>query len=112
MAKCEKISVLFCCMGNICRSPTAEAVFRHYVQKANLENQFFIDSAGTHDYHIGHPPDSRTQRAAKKRGFDLSRLRGVRWVSKISPSLIIFSRWIMQTYQSCNVCCQVIRSVI
>jgi protein-tyrosine phosphatase len=72
----EKVSVLFVCMGNICRSPTAEAVFRYYVEKAGLSNRISIDSAGTHDYHIGDPPDSRSQRAAKQRGYDMSKLRG------------------------------------
>jgi len=72
----EKISVLFCCMGNICRSPTAEAVFRAKVEEAGLAQQIKIDSVGTHDYHIGDPPDARTQRAAKQRGYDMSLLRG------------------------------------
>jgi len=63
-------------MGNICRSPTAEAVFRHYVESAGLSGQILIDSAGTHDYHIGDPPDLRTQRAAQQRGYDMSGLRG------------------------------------
>ena len=72
----NKVSVLFCCMGNICRSPTAEAVFRHHVEKAGLADRIRIDSAGTHDYHIGEVPDPRTQRAAKQRGYDMSQLRG------------------------------------
>jgi len=72
----KKISVLFCCMGNICRSPTAEAVFRARVEEAGLAQQILIDSVGTHDYHIGSPPDLRTQRAARQRGYDLSDLRG------------------------------------
>ena len=63
-------------MGNICRSPTAEAVFRQYVERAGLAGQIIIDSAGTHAYHIGSPPDSRTQRAAQQRGFDMTDLRG------------------------------------
>ena len=63
-------------MGNICRSPTAEAVFRHYVENAGLTDKISIDSAGTHDYHIGSPPDTRTQRAANQRGYDMSDLRG------------------------------------
>lgn len=63
-------------MGNICRSPTAEAVFRHYVEKAGLVEHVHIDSAGTHDYHIGDAPDARTQRAAMQRGYDMSKLRG------------------------------------
>ena len=63
-------------MGNICRSPTAEAVFRARVEEAGLAEYITIDSAGTHDYHIGDPPDARTQRAAQLRGYDLSVLRG------------------------------------
>ena len=71
-----KVRVLFVCMGNICRSPTAEAVFRHYVENAGLSEHIRIDSAGTHDYHIGEPPDARTHRAAEQRGYDMSGLRG------------------------------------
>ncbi len=71
-----KVKVLFVCMGNICRSPTAEAVFRHYVERAGLTERILIDSAGTHDYHIGEAPDARTQRAARQRGYDMSKLRG------------------------------------
>ncbi len=72
----SKIRVLFVCMGNICRSPTAEGVFRHTVRQAGVEDRFEIDSAGTHDYHVGSEPDRRTQQAAAKRGYDLSALRG------------------------------------
>jgi protein-tyrosine phosphatase len=72
----NKVSVLFVCMGNICRSPTAEAVFRHYVENAGLSRYIRIDSAGTHDYHIGDAPDLRTQRAAQQRGYEMSGLRG------------------------------------
>ena len=72
----KKIRVLFVCLGNICRSPTAEVVFRHQVEQAGLAEQILIDSAGTHDYHIGDAPDARTQRAAKLRGYDMSQLRG------------------------------------
>lgn len=70
------IKVLFVCMGNICRSPTAEGVFRHLVEEAGLAQRVLIDSAGTHDYHIGKPPDRRAQAAAVQRGYDLSGLRG------------------------------------
>jgi protein-tyrosine phosphatase len=72
----NKIRILFVCMGNICRSPTAEAVFRHYVEQEGCAEQILIDSAGTHDYHIGDAPDARTQRVAKQRGYDMSKLRG------------------------------------
>ncbi|BCT67504.1 low molecular weight protein-tyrosine-phosphatase [Nitrosospira sp. NRS527] len=70
-----KTRVLFVCMGNICRSPTAEAVFRHQVIAAGFENAIHIDSAGTHDYHIGAPPDPRAQKAAARRGYDATELR-------------------------------------
>ncbi len=62
-------------MGNICRSPTAEAVFRHQFTAAGFENAIHIDSAGTHDYHIGAPPDARAQKAAAQRGYDATALR-------------------------------------
>lgn len=65
-------------MGNICRSPTAEGVFRELAERAGLGRRIEIDSAGTHGYHIGAPPDPRTQKAAARRGYDLSRLRARR----------------------------------
>ena len=74
----EKTSVLFVCMGNICRSPTAEGVFRQQVRDAGLEHLFEIDSAGTHAYHVGNPPDHRAQAAAERRGVSLSDLRARR----------------------------------
>ncbi|MDP3481883.1 MAG: low molecular weight protein-tyrosine-phosphatase [Sulfuricella sp.] len=70
------IKVLFVCMGNICRSPTAEGVFRHQVSEADQADVIIIDSAGTHAYHIGSSPDRRAQQAALQRGYDLSSLRG------------------------------------
>jgi protein-tyrosine phosphatase len=68
-------AVLFVCMGNICRSPTAEAVFRQIVATAGGGVRVHVDSAGTHDYHVGDPPDRRAQVAAARRGYDLSALR-------------------------------------
>lgn len=68
-------SVLFVCMGNICRSPTAEGVFRQMVWAAGLEEEIRVDSAGTHDFHAGSPPDIRSQAHAKRRGYDLSGIR-------------------------------------
>lgn len=67
--------VLFVCMGNICRSPTAEGVFRHKARQAGLLDRLLIDSAGTHNYHPGEPPDARAQAYARERGYDLSALR-------------------------------------
>ena len=60
------VSVLFVCLGNICRSPTADVVFRQYVREAGLEEKIRIDSAGTGDWHIGRAPDPRTQEAAAR----------------------------------------------
>ncbi len=66
------------CMGNICRSPTAEAVLRKKLADAGLESRVAVDSAGTHGYHIGSPPDERSQRHARRRGIELSGLRARR----------------------------------
>lgn len=69
------VRILFVCMGNICRSPTAQGVFTKVVQEQGLEDQISVDSAGTHDYHIGKPPDERAREAASGRDVDLSALR-------------------------------------
>lgn len=69
------VKVLFVCTGNICRSPTAEGVFRRLVEEAGLGDRIAADSAGTHGYHVGEPPDPRSRQAAKARGVDLSGLR-------------------------------------
>ncbi len=71
----EKIKVLFVCMGNICRSPTAEGVFTKLIIEKKLDSRFAVDSAGTHAYHVGNPPDERAQQAASKRGVGLQHLR-------------------------------------
>ena len=72
------VKVLFVCLGNICRSPTAEGVFRKLLAGEEIESLVLVDSAGTHAYHIGEPPDGRAQEAALRRGVDLSELRGRR----------------------------------
>ncbi len=69
------MNLLFVCMGNICRSPTAEGVMRHRLQQHRLADRITVDSAGTHNYHPGKPPDVRTQKHAALRGYDLSHLR-------------------------------------
>ncbi len=66
--------ILFVCTGNICRSPTAEGVFRAVVEREGLADRFVIDSAGTHGYHVGDPPDPRAIGHAKRRGYDISGL--------------------------------------
>jgi len=75
----ETVSVLFVCMGNICRSPTAHGVFERMVKDAGLRNVISVDSAGTHSYHIGNQPDARSQEVALRRGFDLSHVRARRF---------------------------------
>lgn len=69
------VTVLFVCLGNICRSPTAEAVFRQRLRAEGLEGRIRIDSAGTGDWHIGHAPDPRTRAAAAARGYPMDDLR-------------------------------------
>ncbi len=69
------VAILFVCLGNICRSPTAEGVFRDLCESLGWGEQIRIDSAGTGDWHVGHPPDSRAIAAAARRGIDLSLLR-------------------------------------
>ena len=69
------VSVLFVCMGNICRSPTAEGVMLQMVQSRGLADAIRVESAGTHAYHIGNEPDRRSQTHALRRGYDLSALR-------------------------------------
>ena len=71
----KQIKVLFVCMGNICRSPTAEGVFRHLVQQEGHSDWIITDSAGTHSYHVGSQPDHRSQQTALARGINLSDLR-------------------------------------
>lgn len=73
--KSEKVSVLFVCLGNICRSPTAQGVFETLVKEAGLSHQIVIDSAGTGDWHIGKAPDQRARQAAQGKGVDISHLR-------------------------------------
>ncbi|MBC6907184.1 low molecular weight phosphotyrosine protein phosphatase [Saccharophagus sp. K07] len=68
--------VLMVCLGNICRSPTAQGVFEHRVRQRGLEHLIVVDSAGTSGWHIGEPPDPRSSRAARTRGYDLTSQRG------------------------------------
>jgi protein-tyrosine phosphatase len=81
MAKREPLTmamntrVLFVCMGNICRSPMAEGVFRHMIRQAGLDDVVKVESAGTHAFHAGEAPDKRAQSTAAKRGYDISDLR-------------------------------------
>lgn len=71
-------SVLFVCLGNICRSPTAHGVFRHYVRQAGLDHCISVDSAGTGSWHVGEAPDRRTTAVAKQRGYEMRDLRARR----------------------------------
>ncbi len=69
------IKVLFVCLGNICRSPTAHGVFENLLEKQGLQGAFLVDSAGTGAWHAGNPPDARAQAAAQSRGINLSHIR-------------------------------------
>ena len=82
MSDIKPIRVLFVCMGNICRSPTAHGVFKKLVESEGLSESIQVDSAGTHSYHIGSPPDLRSQATAQDRGIDLSGLQARRFVSR------------------------------
>jgi protein-tyrosine phosphatase len=77
-----EMAVLMVCLGNICRSPTAEAMLRHKLLAAGLHERVAVDSAGTEGYHVGDPPDERSQRHAGRRGIDLSTLRARRVVEQ------------------------------
>lgn len=76
------VNVLFVCMGNICRSPTAEGVFSKLVEEQGLAEKIGIDSAGTHAYHTGEAPDSRAQQSALKRGINIGSLRARKAIAK------------------------------
>ena len=78
MSDTQPVRVLFVCMGNICRSPTAHGVFRSLVDAEGLNHRIEVDSAGTHAYHRGEPPDERAQETAQRRDVDLSDLRARR----------------------------------
>ena len=73
-----KVKVLFVCMGNICRSPTAQGVFEQLVEIHGLSELVLVDSAGTHAYHVGEQPDQRAAQAAARRGIDMSSQRARR----------------------------------
>ena len=70
-----EIAILLVCMGNICRSPTAHGVFRHRLAEADLLDRILVESAGTHDYHVGRGPDRRALEAARDRGYEFDDLR-------------------------------------
>lgn len=69
------LAILMVCTGNICRSPTADGMLRHVLQRTGLSGRVLVDSAGTHDYHVGDPPDRRSVAHAKRFGIDLDELR-------------------------------------
>ncbi|MBX3680939.1 low molecular weight protein-tyrosine-phosphatase [Cognatazoarcus halotolerans] len=74
--------ILFVCSGNICRSPTADGIARHWIGEYGLSGLIAVDSAGTGGYHVGEAPDPRAQKAALRRGYDLSKLRARKLVAQ------------------------------
>lgn len=99
------IQVLFVCMGNICRSPTAEGMFTYLVKQAGLSNKIKVRSAGTHAHFAGNPPDLRSQLAARQRGIDLSGIRA----RQITPADFIQADYILamdqDNYTVLHSCC-------
>jgi protein-tyrosine phosphatase len=91
----QAVSILFVCMGNICRSPTAHGVFDAKVAQRKLGHVIRVDSAGTHNYHPGSPPDDRSQEQAALRGYDLSHLRArqIRHADFEQHDLILAMDW-------------------
>jgi protein-tyrosine phosphatase len=87
----NKTGVLFVCMGNICRSPTAEGVFRALAERGGWTRRIRIDSAGTHDFHVGEPPDPRAIASAERRGYDIRKLRA----RQIAPRDFTRFDWIL-----------------
>lgn len=77
----KPVRVLFVCLGNICRSPSAEGVFRALVERAGLQERIHIDSCGTGDWHIGKAPDTRAIAAANERGIDISKLQARQFIT-------------------------------
>lgn len=88
--------VLFVCMGNICRSPTAEQVFRVAAARAGMLDRLDIDSAGTHGYHAGEPPDHRAIAAARARGYEIAALRA----RQVEPEDFARFHWILAMDQA------------
>ncbi len=78
----SKVSVLFVCMGNICRSPTAHGIFEHFVNNSPLSKQILVDSAGTQSHHNGEKPDKRSSELAQEKGYDLRYIRSRKVVSE------------------------------
>ena len=101
----NKVSVVFVCLGNICRSPTAEGVFRHLVEQEGLSEWITTDSAGTHAYHIGEQPDRRAQQTARARGVDLSDLRGRKAVDNDFNEFDYILAMDNENYQNLEVMC-------
>ena len=99
------VKVLFVCMGNICRSPTAHGVFRAMVEEAGLAADIAVDSAGTHAYHVGNPPDARAQATASGRGIDLSDLVARRVAAQDFESLDYLLAMEQDNYMSLSEIC-------
>ena len=100
------VCVLFVCMGNICRSPLAQGVFEDMLRRDGLEDEVFVDSAGTGHWHVGEPPDERAQRSASLRGLDLSSQRARRITPEDCQNFDYILTMDEENYQTVAALCQ------
>ena len=100
------VNVLFVCLGNICRSPLAQGVFENTLRRESLEDEVFVDSAGTGSWHVGHSPDERAQRSAGLRGLDLSTQRARRITLDDCKSFDYILTMDEENYQAVTALCQ------
>lgn len=100
------VNVLFVCMGNICRSPMAQGVFEDLLRREGLEDEVFVDSAGTGAWHIGQPPDARAQESAGNRGIDLSEQRARRVTPEDGQKFDYLIAMDVHNYESVSALCR------
>lgn len=106
------VNVLFVCMGNICRSPMAQGVFEDLLRREGLEDEVFVDSAGTGAWHIGQPPDARAQESADKRGIDLSEQRARRVTPEDCQKFDYLIAMDVHNYESVSALCRSSRAEV
>jgi protein-tyrosine phosphatase len=106
------VRILFVCMGNICRSPLAQGVFEDLVRREGLEEDIYVDSAGTHSFHLGQAPDPRAQESARRRGLNLSSQRARRIGSKDCEEFDYVLTMDEENYQAISALCRSANAVV